>query len=119
MFGILLTLITVSIILFAITFKMNDSFSQLESQFEQLSITTMQDTYQIQQKLKVLEEELLTENLVDLNINSEQQVANNSTQPFLLKEVHRLYDEGNSIANIAEQTELSTHDIRTILQNKL
>lgn len=115
MFGILMTLIVVSIVLFAITFKMNDSFSQLESQFEQLSITTMQDIYQVQQKLKVLEEELLTENLGQLNVEKSKSI----NQPFLLKEVHRLHDEGYSIDKIVEKTGLNEYDIRTILKNKL
>jgi hypothetical protein len=38
---------------------MNDRLDELESQVEQNSITTMQDTYQMKKKIKVLEEELL------------------------------------------------------------
>jgi len=63
MITVFITLIIVSIVLFVISFFMNDKFSELEGQLEQFSISTMQDTYQIKKKIKILEEELLTEDL--------------------------------------------------------
>ncbi len=63
MITVFITLIIVSIVLFIISFFMNDKFSELEGQLEQFSISTMQDTYQIKKKIKILEEELLTEDL--------------------------------------------------------
>lgn len=60
MLYIVLALIGVAVVLFIISFFLNDKFSELESQIEQFSITTMQDTYQMKKKIKILEEELLT-----------------------------------------------------------
>lgn len=117
MFSILVTLIIVSIILFAISFKMNDKFDQLETQVEQLSITTMQDTYQIQKKLKVLEEELLTEDII--GIDSQTMKQNQQQKPLLLQKVYRLKEQGYSVEDIASNTKLSLHDVQTILKNKL
>lgn len=119
MFTVLITIIIIAIVLFALSFKMNDSFAQLETQLEQLSITTMQDIYIMQKKVKVLEEELLTESLVDLKTNNSAPQPESGNQPLLLQEVHRLSEQGYSVADIAEQTELSAHDIQTILKNKL
>ncbi|GAB3795503.1 hypothetical protein [Virgibacillus kimchii] len=62
LYGII-ALIAVGAVLFILSFFMNDRIEDLESQLEQFSITTMQDTYQMKKKIKILEEELLTEEL--------------------------------------------------------
>lgn len=117
MFVVLITLIITAIVLFAISFKMNDKFEEIESQFEQLSITTMQDTYQMQKKLKVLEEELLTESIFESDKQSAATVQ--QQKPRLLQNVHQLHEQGYSVEEIANHTELSLHDVQTILKNKL
>lgn len=61
-----LTIVVVAIALFILSFFVNDRFEKLESEIEQLSMSTMQETYQLKKKVKVLEEELLTE---DYQIN--------------------------------------------------
>jgi low affinity Fe/Cu permease len=61
----IIAIIGVAVILFILSFFMNDRMEDLESQLEQFSITTMQDTYQMKKKIKILEEELLTEELPD------------------------------------------------------
>ncbi|MBP1971771.1 hypothetical protein J2Z83_003926 [Virgibacillus natechei] len=58
-----IAIIVVAIVLFGLSFFMNDKFEELESQVEQLSISTMQDTYQMKKKIKILEEELLPEDI--------------------------------------------------------
>lgn len=63
MIYVLVTLIIVAVVLLIASFFMNDKLDDIESQIEQLSISTMQDTYQIKKKIKILEEELLTENI--------------------------------------------------------
>ncbi len=55
------TIAVIAIALFILSFFMNDRFEKIESEIEQLSMSTMQDTYQLKKKVKVLEEELLTE----------------------------------------------------------
>ncbi|AUJ26261.1 MULTISPECIES: hypothetical protein [Virgibacillus] len=66
----IITIIAVGIVLLAISFFMNDRIEQVESQLEQFSITTMQDTYQMKKKIKILEEELLTEDFTDNRIEN-------------------------------------------------
>ncbi|RFA36402.1 hypothetical protein CAI16_05115 [Virgibacillus dokdonensis] len=66
----IITIIAVGIVLLAISFFMNDRIEQVESQLEQFSITTMQDTYQMKKKMKILEEELLTEDFTDTRIEN-------------------------------------------------
>ncbi|WP_099158511.1 hypothetical protein [Virgibacillus ndiopensis] len=64
MIYVLITLIAVAIVLFVLSFFMNDKFEEIENQLEQFSISTMQDTYQMKKKIKILEEELLTEDIL-------------------------------------------------------
>ncbi|MFD2046073.1 hypothetical protein ACFSTA_12210 [Ornithinibacillus salinisoli] len=58
-----ITIIIVAIALFVVSFFLTDKFEKLESELEQLSISTMQETYQLKKKVKILEEELLTEDM--------------------------------------------------------
>ncbi|RYG74702.1 hypothetical protein EU245_00505 [Lentibacillus lipolyticus] len=56
----IVTIIVIAAVLLILSFFMNDKFDQLESELEQVSISAMQDNYQMKKKIKVLEEELLT-----------------------------------------------------------
>jgi len=58
-----ISIIVIGIALFILSFFTNDKFEDLENQIEQLSISTMQDTYQMKKKINVLEEELLTDDM--------------------------------------------------------
>lgn len=110
----LITLIAVGIILIILSFFMNDKFDELESQLEQFSISTMQDTYQIKKKLKILEEELLSGNISEEIVPSNVNLDN---KPLLIQKVYHLHQQGYSATEIAVQTELNENDIKTILNN--
>lgn len=112
---IIVSIIVIALILLVGSFFMTDKYKDLEDQLEQFSIATMQDTYQMKKKIKVLEEELLTEH----NFHSEQQEIPKSLQnkPLLIQKVYHLHQQGYSMDDISEQTELSNHDVQTILNN--
>lgn len=90
---------------------MTDKIDQLESQYEQLSISTMQDTYQMKKQIKVLEEELLIDHSTRSNVTSGDQ------KPLLIQQVYDLYQQGYSITEIAQKTRLDTHDVQAIINN--
>ncbi|UJL44853.1 hypothetical protein KFZ58_10420 [Virgibacillus sp. NKC19-16] len=71
-----IAIIIVAVVLFILSFFMNDKFEDLESQVEQLSISTMQDTYQMKKKIKILEEELLPEDIMQDTLSKNER--NNS-----------------------------------------
>ncbi|WP_373892821.1 hypothetical protein ACUL41_08940 [Virgibacillus natechei] len=71
-----IAIIIVAVVLFILSFFMNDKFKDLESQVEQLSISTMQDTYQMKKKIKILEEELLPEDIMQNTLSKNER--NNS-----------------------------------------
>lgn len=108
---VLITLLVVAILLFILSFFMNDKFKELEEQLEQFSITTMQDMYQINKKIEILEEELLTGGI------QQTPPPIDKKQPPMIQRVYQLNQQGYSVDEIAQQTKLSTNDIQTIIQN--
>ncbi len=122
MFYIFITLIIVSIVLFIGSYYISDKIDQLEEQFEQFSISSMQDTYQMKKKIKILEEELLTE---DFSVNSKQKISEDkkissmlANKPLLIQRIYHLNDDGLTMDEIATQTGLKVHDVKTILNHK-
>ncbi|WP_077326987.1 hypothetical protein [Virgibacillus siamensis] len=62
-------IITIAVVLLIISLFVGDRFEEMESQMEQLSITTMQDTQQLKKKVKVLEEELLADDFSNNSVH--------------------------------------------------
>lgn len=56
---IIIGLFSFSIILLVLSFFKRDKVKDLEEQLEQLSLTTIQENYQMKKRVKILEEELL------------------------------------------------------------
>lgn len=92
---------------------MNDKFSDIEHQLEQLSISSMQDTYKINKKLKILEEELLSESIHQSVATQEKR-----QQPVMIEKINQLYEQGYKVEDISHQTNLNVHDVQTILNNR-
>src|SRR5699024_4288708 len=99
----------------------DDKIAKLEEQFEQFSITTMQDTYQLKKRIKILEEEILSSN-VQQKSNQEQNMRNVPDsvkhKHLLIQKVYNLHQHGYSNNDINQQTALSEDDIQTILNNQ-
>jgi|SRR5699024_8864411 len=107
MFYIIITLLIISFSLIIISFFTNDRFKDLEDQIEQMSLSNLQDNYQMKQKLKVLEEELLPSQL-DLT-------SQNRAKSSIEKQVELLYRKGYSVAEISKSTQLSEYDIKALI----
>ncbi|MDC3413386.1 hypothetical protein NC797_10675 [Aquibacillus sp. 3ASR75-11] len=110
----IVTLGFVSVILFVLSFFMSDRFKDIEKQLEQFSISTMQDSYQLKKKIKILEEELLSDDIG--NDLPYQQEASTTQQPPMLRKVTKLYQSGVPIREIAKETGLSEYDIHSIVK---
>ncbi|TFB23800.1 hypothetical protein E3U55_03020 [Filobacillus milosensis] len=126
MLYIIVTLLSVGIVLLISSFFMSNRFDELENQIEQLSISTLQDSYVLKNKVKVLEEELLTDSIDLSNIRQtmKTQQTNGSKsvdkEPAIVKNVKSLYEHGYSMKQIEDQTGLRQEDIKVIVnqQNK-
>ncbi|MBM7569663.1 hypothetical protein [Aquibacillus albus] len=111
----IICLFTTSILLLFLSFFMKDRFKSIEDQLEQVSISTLQETYQLQKKVKILEEELLSD---DITHFKSQPLEGNKTP--LMKKIIRMHIDGLSIQDIAKETKLSEYDVHSIInQNKL
>lgn len=60
-------LFSFSIVLLVLSFFKKDKYKELENQIENLTMTVMQENYQIKKKMKVLEEELLGNDSYPIN----------------------------------------------------
>lgn len=106
----IITLLIVALILFILSFFMNDKFKQLENQLEQVSLSTLQDSYQLKKKIKILEEELLTN---DMDISS---LNKTPAKTPLITKVEKLYQQGKTVDVIAKATNLSEYDVHSIIK---
>lgn len=118
MIYVFITLAAVGTILFIISFFMNNRMKNLEDQVEQLSMNMMKQNYQTKQKLKILEEELLAEDLTGEIMKNHQTTEKKQTRLPLVDTVYYMDDRGYKPHYIAKQTELSVHDVQSILQQR-
>ncbi|WP_026569946.1 MULTISPECIES: hypothetical protein [Sediminibacillus] len=106
-------LLAVSIILLILSFFMNDRFKDIEQQLEQLSISSMQESYQMKKKLRILEEELLAD---DMDFMENTNPASQGTTPPMYQTILELNHQGKSVEQIARETSLNEHDIHSIIK---
>ncbi|UOR12307.1 hypothetical protein [Halobacillus amylolyticus] len=113
MIPVLVTLSSIAIILFILSFFMNDRLKDVEDQVEQLSLQFMQDSYQMKKKLNVLEEELLSGDLTEDILR--QSHYQKSQKPPLVTRVQTMHMKGYSPSEIAKDTNLNEHDVHSII----
>jgi DNA-directed RNA polymerase specialized sigma24 family protein len=82
-----------------------------------LTMSFVQETYQLKKKLKVLEEELLMSD-EDIMEIVRKKALNDSVQ-LEREQVLSLYKRGLSYEQIAKETSLTTEEVRMMLQQYL
>ncbi|SDD20467.1 hypothetical protein SAMN05421663_107252 [Terribacillus halophilus] len=100
--------LAVGIILWIFSFFMQDKFKQLDQQIEQLTLSSMQETYTLNKKVKILEEELLP------SLQREPKPNKDSQKPAIFQQVVRLHQQGYSIREIAQHTNMPEDDVYRI-----
>ncbi|WP_018933856.1 hypothetical protein [Gracilibacillus lacisalsi] len=112
LYATIATVIIIAVILWIVSFFMQDKFKQLEDQFEQFSISSLQETYQLKKKISILEEELLID---DLSV--EQTISPVSTQQTpMVRKVQELYQQGHDTDYIAEQLNINEYDVISMIK---
>jgi preprotein translocase subunit Sec63 len=105
-------LLGLSLILFLVSFFQRDRYKELLEDVDQLTLQHVQEIYQVKQRLRILEEEIL--------INEDHFLD----EPGTIKDIHEiiknqvlaLAQQGKSIEQIASQSSLSTEDVYRILK---
>ncbi|TRZ39109.1 hypothetical protein CEQ21_19225 [Niallia circulans] len=115
------SLLGIAVLLFIVSLFMKDPYKKLQEDIDQLSIQQVQEIYKIKKKLKVLEEELLIDE-VDMSpaipVVDSQPRADDSANPIhaiIKNQVWSLASQGVSIEKIASQSSLSTAQVQQII----
>jgi len=120
----IVTLLIIGISLFALSFFMNNRFEEIEEQIEQLSISTLQDRYIMKNKIKVLEEELLTDQAHFYASMDESDSSNGIHQAVRQREssvydrIEELNRKGYSAKDIEKMVGINEADINEIIKEK-
>ena len=104
-------LLAIAILLLVVSFYGKDRIKMVQEEIDQLSLSVIQETYLLKKKIKVLEEELLTNDL-DYEMGPSQTSALSLSNSSILS----LYDMGLSYEEIGKKTNLPVEEVRLILE---
>ncbi|WP_163103403.1 hypothetical protein [Peribacillus alkalitolerans] len=113
---VFIVLLVVAITLLLLSLFSKDRVSKLEEDLEQLSLTYMQDVYQLKRKMKVLEEELLIQE-PSMSVQPVRNQKKGSVNEILKSQVISLYNQGLSLQQIERQSTLSQDEIIEIIED--
>jgi hypothetical protein len=113
---VFITLLTIAILLLIFSFFKKDHVKKLQEELEELTLTHMQDVYQLKRKVKILEEELLiqdgsTGGFISQSMNKAQPI-----NEILKVQVLSLYQQGRSLEQITKQSTLPMETVRKIIE---
>ena len=117
---LIIILLCIAILLFLVSFLKKDSLTNIENTIDELSLQHVQDVYQLQKRIRILEEELLSvDNWDVLKSNQpDSSIKTNSPVNAILKnQVLALYQQGIPIADISKRSTLQQQDIIAILKD--
>jgi hypothetical protein len=114
---VLISLFLFSLLLFILSFFIKDPNKELRKEFDQFSMQQFQEVYQIKKKLKVLEEELLV-NDIDFSptLSSFTKVEKMEVHDIIKNQVWSLCKQGIPIEQIAKQSSLTVDEVQTIIK---
>lgn len=111
-----ISLLVLALILFLLSFFLKDPYKELREEIDHLSMQQLQELYQVKKKLKVLEEELLV-NEIELSPSIAQiPVTEKKVVHDIIKnQVWSLANQGTPIEQIAQLSSLPIQDVQSIL----
>jgi hypothetical protein len=113
MFGLL----GVSVLLIILSFVQRDPIKELKDEVDQFTLQQVQDLYQIKKKLKVLEEELLLNEVEPSGPLFPSAPNHKEIHEIIKNQVIALAQQGKPIDQIALQSSLSLEDVYQILKD--
>ncbi|WP_010678124.1 hypothetical protein [Bacillus timonensis] len=107
----IIILLALAVLLLIISFYGKDRLKMVQEEIDQLSLSMIQETYLLKKKIKVLEEELLTN-----DINYEMGPPQTSAMSLSNSSILSLYDKGFSYEEIGRKTNVPVEEVRLILE---
>lgn len=114
---LIILLFSLAIILLALSFFTKDKTAKLEKEMEQMTLTYMQDMYQLKKKVKILEEEFMIPD--EQPPYSAEQISDSWDEPvheILKSQVLSLYKQGLSIDQISKQSSLTKEQTLSVIE---
>ncbi|OKL38114.1 helix-turn-helix domain-containing protein [Domibacillus mangrovi] len=110
--GLLIGLAAAGTAFIVLSFFLKDRQQQLEKDLEELSLQMLQEHYQINKKIRLIEEELLISDDLSPSIKKPGPI-----NQIIQNQVIALYNQGVDIPQIAGQSSLSVKQVKRILAN--
>lgn len=117
---IMLSLFLFAIILLIISFFKQDKMAKLEEELEQVTLTHMQDIYQLKKKVSILEEEFMIQDQPSHYSTSARKSYPSNSHPVAINEIIKnqvlaLHRQGCSLEQIEKQSTLSKDQIMDVI----
>ncbi|PKF88925.1 hypothetical protein CW306_06175 [Bacillus sp. BA3] len=118
---LIILLFSLAIVLLIISFFGKDKVAKLEEDLEQMTLTYMQDIYQLKKKVKILEEEFVIQDDPAPSVKVKSIVNSNDSEPIheiLKSQVLSLYSQGLSLDQIAKQSSLTKEQTISVIEQQ-
>lgn len=113
---VMLSLFILAIILLVISFFKKDKVARLEEELEQITLSHMQDIYQLKKKVSILEEEFIIQ-------DQPRYYSSPTSQPVVINEIIKnqvlaLHRQGCSLDQIEKQSTLTKEQIIEVINGQ-
>lgn len=118
---LIVLLFSLAIVLLIISFFGKDKVAKLEEDLEQMTLTYMQDIYQLKKKVKILEEEFVIQDDPVPSVKDQSTVTSNDIEPIheiLKSQVLSLYSQGLTFDQIARQSSLTKEQTISVIEQQ-
>lgn len=118
---LIVLLFSLAIALLIISFFGKDKVAKLEEDLEQMTLTYMQDIYQLKKKVKILEEEFVIQDDPVPSVKDQSTVTPNDIEPIheiLKSQVLSLYSQGLTLDQIARQSSLTKEQTISVIEQQ-
>ncbi|MRX72637.1 hypothetical protein GJU40_10810 [Bacillus lacus] len=106
----LIILLVIGIILMAASFFQRDKGRDIEQELDHLQLSSMQEIYKLKKKMRILEEELLQNDLGSQNSLSKE------LDGQIVRHILNKYKNGMNIEAISRAENVSPEEVRQIIQ---
>ncbi|WP_409301689.1 hypothetical protein [Peribacillus sp. SCS-155] len=112
---VFIVLLAFAVLLLALSFFKRDRVQKVEEDLEQLTLTHMQDMYQLKKKIKILEEELMIQDMFASEKYPEAKMPN--VNEILKNQVLSLHQQGLGVDKIMKQSTLPRETVLNIIMD--
>jgi hypothetical protein len=113
---VIISLLSLSALLFIISFFQKDRYKVLEKDVDDLSMNFLQENYTLKKRLKVLEEELLMDKTPVFQ--APQARPKKKVHEIVKNQVLALHAQGMDLEQIAKQSALPLNDVQDIIRDR-